>query len=287
MKESERVVTLPGGETVPALGQGTWFMGERTQNRKAEIEALQTGLDLGMTLIDTAEMYGNGAAEELIAAALTGYRREDVFIVSKVLPQNATRQDTRKACERSLERLDTDYIDLYLLHWRGSVPLAETLAGFRDLHRSGKIRYFGVSNFDRGDLADWLALPGGDALATNQVLYNLQERGIEWDLLPSCREQGLPVMAYSPLEHPTQHGDSLLKQSTLRSVADRHGATSAQIALAWLLHQPDIIVIPKAARAEHVRDNHAALRIELSESDLADLDQGFPPPTRPTQLAIR
>ncbi len=279
-------VSLPSGETVPALGQGTWFMGEKPGSRPDELAALRAGLDLGMTLIDTAEMYGDGNAEELIAEAIRG-RRAEVFIVSKVYPHNATRKGAVKACERSLKRLGTDVIDLYLLHWRGSTPLSETLEVFQSLRQDGKIRYYGVSNFDRSDMEEWMSMPGGEAVATNQVLYNLQHRGLEWDLLPWCREYNIPIMAYSPLEHPSKGRNSLLSHSTLQSIAERHKATPAQIALAWLLHQPGVIVIPKAATAEHVRENHAALDIRLGNEDLTEIDNAFPPPKKRRRLAIR
>lgn len=280
------LVTLPSGETVPALGQGTWLMGETKGRHADELAALRAGVDLGMTLLDTAEMYGSGAAEKLIAEAIEG-RRDEVFLVSKVYPHNATRKGVVKACERSLKRLDTDRIDLYLLHWRGGTDLEETLEGFRRLRQDGKIRHFGVSNFDRGDMEEWFNLPGGEAVATNQVLYNLQHRGIEWDLIPWCREYNIPIMAYSPLEHPTGGRNSLLGNATLKAVAERHGASPAQIALAWLLQQPQTIVIPKAAGVEHVRENRAALTIELDEKDFAELDLAFPPPEGKGRMAMR
>jgi len=277
---------LPCGESVPALGQGTWQMGESAGKREAELRALRTGLDLGMTLLDTAEMYGGGAAEALIAEAL-GNRRDEVFIVSKVYPHNAGRGKMPEACEQSLKRLNTDRIDLYLLHWRGSVPLAETVETFEKLKREGKIRHWGVSNFDRGDMEELLELPAGSNAAANQVLYNLQKREVEWDLIPWCRERGIPVMAYSPLEHPVQGRGRLLTDKTLRTVADRHNATPAQIALAWLLRRPQCMVIPKAGTEQHVRENRAALDIPLTSQDLADLDTVFPPPKGKSRLAIR
>ncbi|MCC2663700.1 MAG: putative 2,5-didehydrogluconate reductase [Geminicoccaceae bacterium] len=216
-----RAAKLPEGEAVPVLGQGTWYLGEGSRRRADEIAALRLGIDLGMFLIDTAEMYGDGAAEELVGEAIAG-RRDEVFLVSKVLPENATRNGTVAACERSLERLRTDQIDLYLLHWRGPVPLAETLAGFEALIRAGKIRYWGVSNFDLADMMELRALRGGRAAATDQVLYNLTRRGIEWELLPWCRELGVPIMAYSPIEQ-----GRLLRHPVLQDVAARHGATAA------------------------------------------------------------
>jgi diketogulonate reductase-like aldo/keto reductase len=267
-----RMTTLPSGETVPVLGQGTWHLGEHPRRRREEIAALRPGLDLGMTLIDTAEMYGEGAAEELVGEAIAG-RREEVFLVTKVLPQHATVRGTIAACEGSLRRLNTDVIDLYLLHWRGTVPLDETLEAFQALAEAEKIRYWGVSNFDVADMEELVSLPGGDDVATDQVLYNLTRRGIEWDLLPWCPERGIPVMAYSPIEQ-----GRLLDDPALHRVAARHRATPAQVALAWVLRVEGVIAIPRAGMPEHVRDNRAALDIRLTEQDLAELDRAFPPP---------
>jgi diketogulonate reductase-like aldo/keto reductase len=271
---------LPGGEIVPRLGQGTWRMGESPRHRDAEIAALKLGLDLGMTLIDTAEMYGDGEAERIVGEAVAG-RRDDVFIVSKVLPQNASRAGTVAACERSLKRLNADRIDLYLLHWRGRYKLKDTLAGFQALTRDGLIKAWGVSNFDVGDMEELAALPGGTAVATNQVLYNLARRGIEVDLLPWCRARKIPIMAYSPVEQ-----GRILRDRALARVAARHGATPAQVALAWLLRQDDMMVIPKAASPSHMRENRAALELVLSEADLAELGKAFPPPrgARPLEM---
>jgi diketogulonate reductase-like aldo/keto reductase len=231
-------------------------------------------------LIDTAEMYGGGGAEEMVARAAEGVR-DDLFIVSKVYPHNASRDGVVAACERSLERLRTDRIDLYLLHWRGSIPLAETIEGFERLKRNGKIRYSGVSNFDRADMAEWAALKGGETVAADQVLYNLSHRGPEWDLVPWCRERGVAIMAYTPLGQ-----GSMLGNRALAEIARRRGATPAQIALAWLLRQDGTIVIPKAARPEHVRENRGALGIVLTEEDLAALDLAFPPPKRRSPLGM-
>jgi diketogulonate reductase-like aldo/keto reductase len=273
-------VTLPSGETVPQLGQGTWHMGESGRARKDEVTALKLGLDLGMTLIDTAEMYGNGGAEEVVAEALAG-RRDECFIVSKVLAENSTRAGTIAACERSLKRLKTDRIDLYLLHWRGRPELAETVSGFEALLASGAIRAWGVSNFDIDDMEELLAVEGGGACASNQVLYNLRRRGIEVGVLPWCRERNMPIMAYSPIEQ-----GRLLRDRALTGVAIRHRATAAQIALAWVLRHTDMMVIPKATTLEHVRENRAALDIALTEQDLAELNRAFPPPKgrRPLEL---
>jgi diketogulonate reductase-like aldo/keto reductase len=266
-----RTVPLPTGETVAALGQGTWRMGEDAGKRAQEVAALQLGLDLGMSLIDTAEMYGDGGAEEVVAEAIKG-RRDEVFLVTKVLPQNASRRGTISACEQSLKRLQTDRVDLYLLHWPGSHPLEETLQAFLELQKQGKIRHWGVSNFDVDDMEELTQLAGAEGAATNQVLYNLSRRGIEWDLLPWCRDRKIPIMAYSPIEQ-----GRLLTHRGLRDVAKRHGATPAQIALAWVLHSGSI-AIPRARSDIHVRENRAVLDIQLTAQDLAELDESFPPP---------
>jgi diketogulonate reductase-like aldo/keto reductase len=273
-------VTLPGGERVPALGQGTWHMGEDRRRAAEEAAAVRLGIELGMTLIDTAEMYGSGGSEEMIARAIEGVR-DQLFIVSKLYPHNASRSGVVAACERSLKRLGTDRIDLYLLHWRGSIPLAETIEGFERLQRDGKIRYHGVSNFDRADMLEWVALKGGEKVAADQVLYNLSRRGPEWDLVPWCREHGVTIMAYTPLGQ-----GSLLRDRTLTEIARRHSATPAQVALAWLLRQPGTIVIPKAARLEHVRENRGALDVVLTDEDLAALDGAFPPPKGRSSLGV-
>ncbi|WP_102128427.1 aldo/keto reductase [Deinococcus planocerae] len=271
---------LPSGERVPVLGQGTWRMAEDPRRRADEIAALRAGLDLGLRLIDTAEMYADGAAEELVAEATQG-RRDEVFLVSKVLPGNASRQGVLRACERSLRRLRTDRLDLYLLHWRGQTPLAETLGAFEELRRAGLIRHWGVSNFDTADMGELAALSGGGAVATNQVLYNLTRRGIEYDLLPWCWERGVPVMAYSPVEQ-----GRLLGHRVLAGIAREHGATPAQVALAWVLRQPGVMTIPKAGTAAHVRENRAALDLRLTDADLAALDRAFAGPTRPVPLEV-
>jgi len=272
-------VRLPSGEKVPQLGQGTWHMGESGRTRKDEAAALRLGLDLGMTLIDTAEMYGDGGAEEVVAEAIAG-RRDECFIVTKVLPENSTRARMVAACERSLKRLKTDRIDLYLLHWRGP-NLEETLSGFAALIEAGAIRSWGVSNFDVGDMEELLALPGGSECATNQVLYNLRRRGIEAGLLPWCRERGIPIQAYSPIEQ-----GRLLRDRTLTGVAIRHRATPAQIALAWVLRQTDMTVILKAGTEAHVRENRAALDIKLTDQDRAELNRAFLPPKGPRPLEL-
>jgi aldehyde reductase len=273
-------VRLPSGEQVSALGQGSWYMGEDRSARKAEVAALQLGLDLGLTLIDTAEMYAEGGAEEVVGEALAG-RREQAFVVSKVYPHNASRLGVAAACERSLKRLKTDRIDLYLLHWRGQHPLAETVAGFEALQRAGKIRHWGVSNLDLDDMRELADLPGGEACAANQLLYNLSRRGIEWDLLPWLRERGMPVMAYSPIEQAR-----LLRHPGLKDFAQRHGMTPAQAALAWLLGQEGVIAIPKSASAAHLRDNVAACGIVLDAAQKTELDRLFHPPAGPSALEM-
>src|SRR5690242_20070249 len=255
-------VTLPNGERVPAFGQGTWHMGDDRRSAAEETAALKLCIDLGMTLIDTAEMYGSGGAEEIVAQAAQG-QRDRLFIVSKVLPYNASQKGVIEACERSLRRLKTDRIDLYLLHWRGSVPLAETLAAFTRLQRDGKIRHHGVSNFDLDDMQEWVALAGGDSVAANQILYNLSRRGPEWELIPWCRERRIAIMAYTPLGQ-----GRMLQHKALGEIAARHKATPAQVALAWLLRQDGMMVIPKASRKEHVRDNRGALDLRLTSDDI-------------------
>jgi diketogulonate reductase-like aldo/keto reductase len=275
-----KTVALPSGEQVSAFGLGTWHMGDSRSQRADEIAALRRGLDLGATLIDTAEMYGEGKSEELVGEAIDG-RRDDVFLVSKVLPQHATRRGTLAACEHSLRRLRTDRLDLYLLHWRGSVPLAETLAGFADLQKAGKIRYFGVSNFDLADMQELWSLSGGDQTVTNQVLYNLSRRGIEWDLLPRLRERQVSVMAYSPIEQAR-----LLRNRQLVAFARDAKMTPAQVALAWLLDKDGVIVIPKSANINHLEENIGSLRRKLTRAQLAELDQIFPPPTGQTSLEM-
>ncbi len=275
-----RFVALPDGERIPALGLGTWMMGERASRGREIEDALRLGLDLGMTLIDTAEMYADGGAEELVGRAIAG-RRDRVFLVSKVLPSNAGRKATRAACERSLKRLGTDRLDLYLLHWRGSVPLAETVDAFEELRGEGKIRHWGVSNFDTSDMEELRDLPHGRDCAATQVIYNLGRRGIEFDLLPALAKARVPVMAYSPLEQ-----GRLLGQPVLKELARRLGATPAQIALAWVLSREGVVAIPKAADPRHVEENRGALDLKLSAADLAELDRAFPPPRRRTALEM-
>ena len=274
-----KTVTLPDGEKVAALGQGTWMMGERRDRRAAEIAALREGVEFGMTLIDTAEMYGKGATETLIAEALGGVR-DQLFLVSKACPQNASRKRLAAACNASLQRLGTDRLDLYLLHWRGSVPLGETIEAMEALKRSGKIRHWGVSNFDTADMEE-LDAAGGGACVTDQILYNLSRRGPEHDLLPWLETHAMPVIAYSPIEQ-----GELVAHPALANVAERIGATSAQVALAWTLRRDGVVAIPKAGTVAHVRENRAAAELTLSHDDLAALDAAFPQPSnrRPLEM---
>ncbi len=276
-----RTVRLPDGSQVPGLGQGTWRMGEDRARRKAELASLRLGLELGLTLIDTAEMYGDGASEELVGEAIAG-RRDQVYLVTKVLPSNATRAGIPAACRRSLKRLGVERIDLYLLHWRGGTSLAETVEGFEAMRAQGLVRDWGVSNFDVEDMGEFagLARPGG--CVADQVLYNLDYRGIEHDLMPYSVEQGIPLMAYSPVGQ----GGDLLRAPALAAVAARHEATPAQVALAWTLLRPNVISIPKAGTTAHVRENAAAAAMTLTPEDLADLDRAFPPPDAKIPLAM-
>ncbi len=269
--------------TVPALGLGTWRMGEAARSRSAEIDAVVHALSLGYRLIDTAEMYGEGGAEEVVGAALprSGLHRDAVFLVSKVYPHNASRAGVQEACRRSLERLRVDRIDLYLLHWRGSHPLAETVAGFEALQRDGLIRHWGVSNFDVDDMDELWRVPGGDRCAANQVYYSLSQRGIEFDLLPWQRERGVPTMAYSPIDQgPLSHAKALAP------LARQLGITPAQLALAWVMRQGDVIAIPKAVRPQHQHDNLDAASVDLPSDVLAAIDAHYPPPRRKRGLAM-
>ena len=269
---------LLSGRSIPTFGLGTWRMGESGRLRADEVAALRYGIERGVTLIDTAEMYGDGEAERIVADAV-GRRSDEIFIVSKVLPGNASRDGTIAACEASLKRLKTDRIDLYLLHWRGSVPLEETIEAFSELAQAGKILDWGVSNFDISDMGELWKTPDGDCAVTNQVLYNLTRRGIEFDLMPWCRQHRVPVMAYSPIEQ-----GRLLGHAALREIAKRHDATPAQIALAWLMRHDDVIVIPKATGLTHVDENLGALDLLLTHEDFVALDRAYPPPRSPQPL---
>jgi aldehyde reductase len=273
-------ITLPGGESVPALGQGTWCMGEDPARRKQELATLQRGIDLGLTLIDTAEMYGDGASEQLVGEAIRG-RRDEVFVVTKVYPHNASRRAMPVACANSLRRLGIQTIDLYLLHWSGSVPIGETVQAFEALQREGRIRHWGVSNLGVEEMEALWAEPGGRAVQTDQVLYNLTRRGVEWDLLPWLRERSIPAMAYSPIEQ-----GRLLRQRGLARFAKEQGMTPAQAALAWLLAQEGVIAIPKTGHRERLEENAAAAQFQLSPGQLQQLDELFEPPHGPAPLEM-
>jgi len=276
----DKQIIFPGGAAVCALGQGTWYMGDKPARKDDEIGALRRGIELGMSVIDTAEMYGDGRSETLVGEAIEG-RREQVFLVSKVLPSNASYHGTKQACERSLKRLKTDYLDLYLLHWRGRYPLSETVKAMVELQQEGKIRQWGVSNFDVDDMEELFATPGGNTCAANEVLYNLSRRGIEFDLIPWCRERKVPVIAYSPIEQ-----GRILNDKTINDIALRHHVTAAQIALSWVLRDPSALAIPKAGSADHVEENYGSLSVELDESDLRLLDAAFPAPTHKMYLEM-
>lgn len=275
-----KTVLLPSGERVPALGLGTWRLGESAATRAREVAAVRTALELGFRLIDTAEMYGEGGAEEVVGEAVAG-RRDDVFLVSKVYPHNASAKGVVAACERSLKRLATDRLDLYLLHWRGSHPLAQTIEGFERLKRAGKIRHWGVSNFDVEDMEELRIATHGEACAVNQVYYSASRRGIEFDLMPWQHARRLPFMAYCPVDQ-----GALARDKTFAAVGARHGLTAAQAALAWVLRRDDVIAIPKAARREHLEQNIAAARARLTDEDLAEIDRRFPPPAGKQPLAM-
>ena len=276
----EKLVTLPSGESVPSMGLGTWHMGERIGNPKTEVDALIRGLDLGATLIDTAEMYARGGAERVVGSAIKG-RRDDVFIVSKVLPHNASFDGTIRACENSLQRMEIECIDLYLLHWPGNHPLESTLSAFEQLKTDGKIKHWGVSNFDTSDMQELYGIPEGKNCQINQVLYNLSRRGIEWDLLPWCRSKGLPIMAYSPIEQ-----GRLLENKKLKALASEIGVSAAQLSIAWGIRKNDIITIPKASNLEHVSQNIDAWTMKLESAVLDELDKLFEPPVRKEGLDI-
>jgi diketogulonate reductase-like aldo/keto reductase len=273
-------VTLPCGETVPALGQGTWHIGDDPARRSEEIACIRRGIDLGLALIDTAEMYGDGRSETLVGEAIKG-RRDEVFVVSKVYPHNASRRAMPTSCDNSLKRLGTDVIDLYLLHWPGSVPLAETVEAFEALRRAGKIRHWGVSNFDTELMQELVTVPGGAAVQTDQVLYNLARRGIEWDLLPWLREHRAPVMAYSPLDE-----GRLVRKRGLVEFANRHGTTPAQVAIGWLLARDGVIAIPKTGSIDRLEENARALEHPLTQRQLQELDELFAPPDGPRPLEM-
>lgn len=280
-----KTINFAGFNDLPVIGQGTWYMGENPAQRDTEVAALQAGLECGLQLIDTAEMYADGGAEEVVGQALLG-RRDEALLVSKVYPWNAGEVDAIEACERSLRRLQTDYLDLYLLHWRGNVPLEETLRAMERLQQQGKIRHWGVSNFDTDDLVELWDEPQGDQCATNQVLYHLASRGIEFDLLPACQQRGMPVMAYCPLAQAGRLRDSLFTDPVLTQIAQQKGINVAQLLLAWVIRQPGVIAIPKASSVVHVQENAAALAVVLTDEELQLIDRAWPAPQHKVPLDI-
>ncbi|WLI77109.1 aldo/keto reductase [Kosakonia sp. H02] len=284
---ADKQVIFAGQVAQPAIGQGTWYMGENAQLRSKEADALRAGIDLGLTLIDTAEMYADGGAEEVVGEALRGGYRDKVFLVSKVYPWNAGGQKAIAACEASLRRLKTEVLDLYLLHWRGNYSLAETVEVMETLIQQGKIRRWGVSNLDYSDMQELMQVSGGEACATDQVLYHLASRGIEYDLLPWCQQHAMPVMAYCPLAQAGRLRDGLLESSVVQDIAQAHGASAAQILLAWVISHQGVIAIPKASSVKHVEENAAALKISLTHDDLVWLDKAFPAPNRKTPLDMQ
>lgn len=281
----DKAIAFDDHTQLPAIGQGTWYMGEDAARRSEEVAALQAGLDVGLTLIDTAEMYAEGGAEIVVGEALRG-RRDSAFLVSKVYPWNAGEADMVDACERSLRRLGTDRLDLYLLHWRGNVPLEETIRAMETLQQQGKILRWGVSNFDVDDLQELLEEPGGTGCATNQVLYHLASRGIEFDLLPACQQHQMPVMAYCPLAQAGRLRQALFSDATLVEIAQQKGISVAQLLLAWVIRKEGVMAIPKASSQAHVKENAAALHIRLSDDELARINKAFPPPRHKMALDI-
>lgn len=280
-----KTIQFHGESALPAIGQGTWYMGENAALRSQEVGALQAGLDLGLKVIDTAEMYAEGAAEEVVGEALRG-RRDQAWLVSKVYPWNAGEVDAIEACERSLRRLQTDYLDLYLLHWRGNVPLEETIRAMESLQQQGKIRHWGVSNFDHDDMLELWQEPGGKSCLTNQVLYHLASRGIEYDLLPQCQQREMPIMAYCPLAQAGRLRQALIDDAHLQQIAQQKGISVAQVLLAWVIRQQGVLAIPKASSVAHVQQNAAALSINLTNEELSIIDRAFPAPQSKTALDV-
>lgn len=280
-----KTIQFHGESALPAIGQGTWYMGENAALRSQEVAALQAGLDLGLKVIDTAEMYAEGGAEEVVGEALRG-RRHQAWLVSKVYPWNAGEVDAIEACERSLRRLQTDYLDLYLLHWRGNVPLEETIRAMESLQQQGKIRHWGVSNFDHDDMLELWHELGGKACLTNQVLYHLASRGIEYDLLPQCQQREMPIMAYCPLAQAGRLRQALFDDAHLQQIAQQKGISVAQVLLAWVIRQQGVLAIPKASSVSHVQQNAAALSINLTDEELSIIDRAFPAPQSKTALDV-
>lgn len=281
-----RQVILPDGTAVPALGQGTWMLGEQKESWQEELTTLKTGIECGMTVLDTAEMYGNGKSEELVGAAISGYDRDSLFLVSKVYPHNAGRQHIFKSCMASMERMKADYLDLYLLHWRGSVPLEETVECMQQLVREGKIRRWGVSNFDTDDMEELLQIPGGETCAVNQVLYHVASRGIEYNLLPLLRQHQIPIMAYSPLAHAGELKRGIYRNAVLTEIAAQHQATVTQIMLAFVMRERDMIAIPRTGKQNHMMDNYGSLKVSLTDQDIEQINREFPAPNRKVHLDI-
>ncbi|WP_020617204.1 aldo/keto reductase [Paenibacillus daejeonensis] len=282
---SQRTVTLPDGTRIPALGQGTWNMGDNPARREEEVQALRLGIELGMTVVDTAEMYGEGLSESLVGEAIKG-KRDEVFLVSKVYPHNAGGERLARSCEASLQRLGTDHLDLYLLHWRGSIPLAETVQGMEQLVAEGKIRRWGVSNLDTSDMQELWKVPGGEACAVNQVLYHIASRGIEYELQPWLQQQRIPMMAYSPLAQGGSMRKGMLENKVVQSIAKEYQVSPSQLILAWTIRKSGVLSIPKASSSDHVRENAAAASIDLREDTLAQLEEAFPAPKRKVPLDI-
>ena len=282
----KNTVKLSNGAVVPAIGQGTWYIGERTSKRAQEIDAIRAGIEAGMTLVDTAEMYGNGLSEKLVGEAISSAVRKNLFIVSKVLPSNAGKKNMERSCDATLERLGTDYLDLYLYHWRGSIALAETVACLEELKMKGKIRAWGVSNFDTSDMDELFALPSGKNCAVNQVLYHLGSRGIEFDLLPWMRRHGVALMAYCPLAQAGTLRRGLFENEIVAAVAQKHGCDVTQVLLAWCIRDGSTIAIPRSSKKEHTLLNAGADTVQLDAEDLADLDKAFPPPTHKMPLDV-
>ncbi|MEK4361936.1 aldo/keto reductase [Paenibacillus sp. FSL M8-0212] len=280
-----RTILLPDGTALPAIGQGTWYMGEKQSSQEEEVRALRSGIELGMTVIDTAEMYAEGGAEVVTGKAISGLR-DDVFLVSKVYPHHADRKQMITACERSLTRLGTDHLDLYLLHWRGGIPLEETVQALEQLKQSGKILRWGVSNLDTRDMQELWSLPEGSRCMVNQVLYHAASRGIEHDLLPWMRERSVPVMAYCPLAQGGRLRSELLENPVIQEIAQDRGVTTSQIALAWVIRDGDVLAIPKAVQLNHVADNAAAVNIVLTPEERTRLDEAFPAPKGKVPLDI-
>ncbi len=286
MENKSQGVLLPDGTVVPSLGQGTWFLGEQKNRRKEELDSLKAGISAGMTLLDTAEMYGDGKAEELLSEAIQGFDRSSLFLVSKVYPHNAGRKNIFKSCNKTLERLNTDYLDLYLLHWRGNIPLSETVECMEQLKKDGKIRRWGVSNFDTADMKELWSVKGGSSCQINQVLYHVASRGIEYDLIPWLEEHKVPVMAYCPLAQAGDLKQGLYENPVLVRIADAHHCTVSNVLLAFVIRNNNVVAIPRTGNKDHALDNAKAWEIVLTADELMEINQAFPRPVRKTFLDI-